>query len=62
VRRGGVILADNTLRRVFEDPSDPGVQGIKAFNQRIASHPRLDSLVVPIIRGHLDGLSISIVR
>ncbi len=62
VRRGSVILADNTLRRVFEDPSDPGVQGIKAFNERIASHPRLDSLIVPIIRGHLDGLSISIVE
>ncbi len=62
VRRGSVILADNTLRRVFEDPSDPGVQGIKAFNERIASDPLLDSLIVPIIRGHLDGLSVSIVK
>ena len=62
VRPGSVILGDNTLRRVFEDPSEPGVQGIKTFNERIASHPRLDSLILPIIRGHLDGLSISIVR
>jgi predicted O-methyltransferase YrrM len=62
VRRGSLILADNTLRRVFEDPSDPGVRGIKAFNERIASHPRLDSLILPIIRGHLDGLSLSIVK
>jgi predicted O-methyltransferase YrrM len=62
VRPGSVILADNTLRRVFEDPSDPGVRGIKAFNERIASDPGLDSLIVPIIREHLDGLSISIVK
>jgi predicted O-methyltransferase YrrM len=62
VRPGSVILADNTLRRVFEDPSDPGVKGIKAFNERIASDPLLDSHIVPIIRGHLDGLSISIVK
>ena len=62
VRPGSVILADNTLRRVFEDPSEASVRGIKAFNERIASHPRLDSLIVPIIRRHLDGLSISIVK
>jgi predicted O-methyltransferase YrrM len=65
VRRGSVILADNTLRhgRVLEDsPSDPSARGIKAFNERIATDPRLDSLILPIIRGDLDGLSISIVR
>ena len=62
VRPGSVILGDNTLRRVFEDPKDAGVRGIKAFNERIASDPRLDSLILPIIRGHLDGLSVSIVQ
>ncbi len=62
VRPGSLILADNTLRRVFEDPSEPGVKGIKAFNERIASDPLLDSIIVPVIRGHLDGLSISIVK
>jgi predicted O-methyltransferase YrrM len=63
VRSGSVILADNTLRRALEvDPSNADVRGIKAFNERIASHPRLDSLILPIIRGHLDGLSISLVR
>jgi predicted O-methyltransferase YrrM len=63
VRTGSVILADNTLRRALDqDPSNAGSRGIKAFNERIASHPRLDSLILPIIREHLDGLSISIVR
>jgi predicted O-methyltransferase YrrM len=63
VRAGSVILADNTLRRALDqDPSNAGARGIKAFNERIASHPRLDSLILPIIREHLDGLSISLVR
>jgi len=63
VRPGSVIVADNTLRRVLEgDPEDPGVAAVKAFNERIASHSRLDSVIVPIIRERLDGLSISIVR
>jgi len=63
-RSGSVILADNTLRhgRVLDEgPLDPSARGIKAFNERIATDPRLDSLILPIIRGDLDGLSISIV-
>ena len=63
VRPGSVIVADNTLRRVLEEgPEDAGVRGVKAFNERIASHPRLQSVIVPIIRERLDGLSISIVE
>jgi predicted O-methyltransferase YrrM len=65
VRSGSLILADNTLRhgRVLEEsPSDPSARGIKAFNERIATDPRLDSLILPIIREDLDGLSISIVK
>ena len=61
VRRGSVILADNTLRRVLDGDPSADARGIEAFNERIAAHPRLDSLILPIIRGHLDGLSISIV-
>ncbi|HUL79438.1 MAG TPA: O-methyltransferase [Vicinamibacteria bacterium] len=63
VRPGSVIVADNTLRRVLDEgPEDAGVRAVKAFNERIASHPRLHSLIVPIIRERLDGLSISIVE
>jgi len=64
-RAGTVILADNVIRggRVLDGRStDPRVQGVRAFNTRLASHPRLDSIVLPIAREHLDGLSISIVR
>ena len=63
-RPGTVILADNVIRnaRVLEDsPQDSQVRAIKAFNEALAAHPRLESLIVPIMRETLDGLSISIV-
>lgn len=64
-RPGTVILADNVIRhgRVLEpEPQDPGDRGIKAYNTAIANHPRLESLIVPIIRHRIDGLAISIVK
>jgi predicted O-methyltransferase YrrM len=63
-RVGTCILADNVIRngRVLADhPDDTSARGAKAFNQAIAAHPRLDSIILPIIRTSLDGLSISIV-
>ncbi len=64
-RPGTLLLADNVLRngRVL-DPhhADAHVQGIRTFNARLAAHPRLDSIILPILRNQLDGLSISIVR
>lgn len=65
VRPGSLILADNVIRdgEVIQDaPSDPSDRAIKAFNETIARHPRLDSLVLPIIREAFDGLSLSLVR
>lgn len=64
-RSGTVILADNLIRhgRVLEPtPDDENVRGAKAYNEAIASHPRLESIVLPIIRDTIDGLSLSIVR
>jgi len=62
---GSVILADNLIRngKVMEANSpDVYVQAIRTFNQTIATHPRLESLILPIVRNNFDGLSISIVR
>lgn len=62
---GTVILADNLIRngRVLEaDPPDSSARGVKAFNDALASDPRLDSVILPIIRDNLDGLSISVVK
>jgi predicted O-methyltransferase YrrM len=62
---GSLILADNVIRhgKVLEvDPQDANDYGAKAYNEAVAHHPRLESLVLPIIRQKIDGLAISIVR
>jgi predicted O-methyltransferase YrrM len=64
-RPGTLILADNLIRngRVMDErPTDESAAAARAYNEAIARHPRLDSLVLPIIRDDLDGLSISIVK
>ncbi len=62
---GTIILADNVIRngRVIDNHStDEGERGVSAFNAALASQQRLESIILPIIRGNLDGLSISIVK
>jgi len=64
-RPGTLILADNVIRhgQVLDDnPADPNDAGVKAYNERIARHPRLESLILPIVRECVDGLAISLVR
>ena len=64
VRVGTLILADNVIRdgQVMDDPlPDDNARGARAFNAALAAHPRLESIVVPILRHTVDGLSISLV-
>ncbi|NTU63354.1 MAG: hypothetical protein HGB05_08105 [Chloroflexi bacterium] len=64
-RTGTVILADNVIRngRVRDEhPQDDSSRGAKAFNDALAASQRLESIILPIIRDNLDGLSISIVK
>ena len=64
-RPGTLILADNVIRHglvLDSDPADPNDAGAKAYNEVIARHPRLESLILPIVRARVDGLSISLVR
>jgi predicted O-methyltransferase YrrM len=64
-RPGTVILADNVIRHglvLDAVPADTNDVGSKAYNDAIARHPRLESLVLPIIRARVDGLAISRVR
>jgi predicted O-methyltransferase YrrM len=61
VRPGGLILADNVLwGGGVADQSVTGgdVEGMREFNSRVASDPRLLSTIV----GVGDGLSVSLVR
>jgi predicted O-methyltransferase YrrM len=62
---GTVILADNVIRngRVLdEQPGDASARSAKAYNESMAARPELESIILPIIRENLDGLSISIVK
>jgi predicted O-methyltransferase YrrM len=61
---GTVILADNLIRggRVLEASADSRVRGVREFNALLAKDPRLDSIILPIFREILDGVSISIVK
>ncbi len=63
-RPGSVILSDNLIRNgvVIDPPPDNEVaQVVARYNRELASNPRLESLILPIIRNSTDGLGISIV-
>lgn len=45
-----------------ENPPDENARAVRLFNAALAAHPRLDSLILPIIRNYIDGISISIVK
>lgn len=60
---GGFILADNTLwggKLIDEsaDTSDPQSRGIIAFNDYVANHPRLHTVMLPL----RDGLTLMQLR
>ena len=62
---GTIILADNVIRngRVMDErPPDDSSRGAQAYNNALAANQRLESIILPIIRQNLDGLSISIVK
>lgn len=63
-RAGSIIVADNCIRsgKGFEEPQDEGMAGIVAYNNRIASDPRLISLDLAMDDDYTDGFAISIVR
>lgn len=65
-RSGSLILADNVIRNgaVLRAPdTDAGARTMQQFNKTLATHPRLESLIVPLLgRQHIDGIAISRVR
>jgi predicted O-methyltransferase YrrM len=54
---GSLILADNVIRRAVTPT--PGTNGIREFNQKLAAHPRLECILLPILRKTVDGLAIA---
>jgi caffeoyl-CoA O-methyltransferase len=62
---GSVILADNVIRdgKVARDgQTDPLVKGIQEFNRKLAANPKLETIVVTLMREALDGLAIARVK
>ena len=62
-RSGTVVLADNVIRNgnvIEPDAPDAADRGARAYNYAIAGHPRLESLILPIVRSRIDGLAMSI--
>jgi len=63
---GTVILSDNLIRHGavlpgFDSPDKDAV-AVSEFNKLIASHPRLESILLPIVKGKIDGMAISLVK
>lgn len=61
---GSVILSDNLIRDgiVIDPPADNEVaQVISRYNRELASNPRLETIILPIVRENTDGLGITIV-
>jgi predicted O-methyltransferase YrrM len=64
-RPGSIVLGDNLIRHglvLDAATTDANARGAQAYNNAIATHPRLESILLPIIRDKVDGLSISLVR
>ncbi len=59
LRPGGLLLADNALRRgEVTTPRSQGARNVARYNELVARDPRLESLIVPL----RDGVSIARVR
>jgi predicted O-methyltransferase YrrM len=56
---GGLLMADNALRQgEVLDPNNQQARNVAYYNEAVARHPRLESVVIPI----RDGLSVARVR
>ena len=59
IASGGVVLADNVLRRgdvATSDGDDAMVQAMREFNRFMTAHPELESMIVPL----RDGIAVAI--
>lgn len=63
-RPGSIIVADNCIRngKAFLPPQDDVTAGVAEFNRRIASDPRLASLLLAMDEDYTDGFAIAVVK
>ncbi len=63
-RPGSLIVADNCIRRgapLREQSTDEATAALRAYDQRVATDPRLLSVALPIDEGGMDGFAVSVV-
>lgn len=57
---GSLILADNVIRDgKVATAADESSRAIHEFNQKLAGNPRLETILLPVLRGKVDGLAIA---
>jgi predicted O-methyltransferase YrrM len=65
-RPGTLIIADNVVRNgevVTPDTDDPNVQGVRLFNERLATEPRVSATILQVVgRKGYDGLAVAVVQ
>lgn len=63
-RPGSIIVADNCVSdgNALHPSQDAYLSGLYKYNQRIASHPRLVSLLLPMDEDYMDGFAVSVVK
>src|SRR5579859_2916250 len=63
-RPGSIIVADNCIRggKAFLPPQDDVTAGVAEYNRRIASDPRLTSLLLAMDEDYTDGFAIAVVK
>jgi predicted O-methyltransferase YrrM len=62
---GSLILGDNVIRDgkvARSSETDPLVLGIQEFNRKLAANPKLETILITVMREALDGLAIARVR
>jgi len=60
-----LILADNVIRDgkvARSGETDPLVLGIQEFNRKLAANPKLEAILITVMREALDGLAIARVK
>jgi caffeoyl-CoA O-methyltransferase len=60
VRPGSLIIGDNTIRGgTVLDPQEETARATREFNRHIAEDARLFGIALPLIREHIDGMTIA---
>jgi predicted O-methyltransferase YrrM len=64
-RPGALIVADNVVQRgrvLSPESEGESARAMRRFNDLLSAHPRLDALILPLVRHEIDGLALALVR